>query len=182
MRSPALPWLLLLAVFIYALFARMGAEGAAEARVQARAAQDSLAKLEPVVARLRAEAERLDTVLIQTTDTIRVTVERTRVVAANATDSALAHADSATAVFIGELNAAHAEEVAALTSLADQRLLWGEGWKDVALASEAAIEQYRIQTQAQAAIIRHEKHQGTLVKALLVGENVLLGARALGVF
>jgi hypothetical protein len=131
-----------------------GRSGAAEAAAVARAeghqaALDSLAPItEALTVRadsLAAEAFRLDTVLVTVTDTVEVRIDRAREAAAEASDSLRARIDSAATVFLDHLEAAHSEEVAAWQTLADERLAWGLGWMETALAKDSAL----ISTQHQ---------------------------------
>ena len=145
MNNRLIPWILFAVAFVWLALSR----GCTDPRVteaveRARIAEDSLAVLEPKVDSLVALAARRDTVRIAVEDTIRVTVERVRVVAAVASDSLAEHVDSVGAAFLAELQAAHAEEVASLERLAEERLLWGQSWKDAAEALEAENKQLRL--------------------------------------
>lgn len=130
----ALPWVLLsAAVLVLAATWRVGQS----AVVRAQALEDSIAVLQPVVDSLVAEAERRDTVLVTVTDSVRVVVERTRERQTVIVDTLYAMADSVEDAYLDSLVATHAEEVAALERLAEERLLWGTSWMEAAKGLEA---------------------------------------------
>ena len=117
---------------------------------RALAAEAAVATLRPLADSLRVEAERRDTVLAVVTDTVQVVVTRERVVQVAVVDSLRVRLDSAETVLLDSLVASHAEEVAALERLAQERLLWGQGWRDAydGLAAELgatreALDAYR---------------------------------------
>jgi hypothetical protein len=143
---------------------------------RAEAARDSIAT---VADSLRAEAERADTVLLTLTDTVRVVVERVRERAAVAVDSLMARVDSTEALYVAEILQAHAEEVAALTALSDQRLAWGTAWRDAALEYAAGWEAERAVGAelrlALAASERARRRQSLEVWAYRIGGAVGVG-------
>lgn len=113
---------------------------------EVEAARDSIAVLAPLLeaaterAELaEAEALRADTVLVTVTETETVVIERAIVVASEAADSLHARADSTEAALLDVILAAHAEEVAAVWVIADQRLAWGTEWMEAAMAKDSVI-------------------------------------------
>ncbi len=143
------PWALVV-VLLAVLFFMRGTSGAAvaDAEARAQAAEDSVAVLAPIADSLMNAARQSDTVLVQITDTLRVTIERVRVEVVSITDSLLSHTDSIGAELVAELQAAHAVEVTALEELNAASVLWGEGWREAALAMESENEQLRLRGDA----------------------------------
>lgn len=145
---------------------------------RAEAAEDSIARLAPVVDSLRTEALRRDTVLVTVTDTLTLTIERVRVEATVIVDSLHARLDSVETVYLDELVEAHAEEVAALEVIITETRLWGQSWKDAAEALEAENFQLRIRGDAWEAAYESQRGQN---KWLRIGTGALtVGAYVLG--
>lgn len=173
MTRSSVPWLVVLALLAYMVLAR-GCSGVAvrDAVARAEAAESALDSLGPITDSLRAEAAHRDTTIITLTDTIRVTIERVRVVA-SAADSALrATLDSAQVVILDELQAAHATEVAALEVLLTETRLWGQAWKDAAEALEVENAQLRLRGDAWESAYKGTRGQNRWLKA---GGLALLG-------
>lgn len=147
---------------------------ASEAVRRAEILEDSLAVLGPVVDSLVAEAERRDTVLVAVTDTVRLVVERTRTVQVEVLDTLRARLDSAEIVLLDSLVSAHAEEVAALERLAEERLLWGTSWKGAAEGLEAENVLLDARGSAWEAAYSARSRQGWYERAGVV--VVVLGA------
>lgn len=141
----ALPWALAVLVLAWALWTGRGASRAVERAEQAEAVADSLGAVSDS---LRAIAEVRDTVLIATTDTILRVVERVRTVQVAVVDSLRQRLDSAEIALLDGLVEAHAEEVAALERLAEERLIWGESWKATAEALLTENAALRLSSQA----------------------------------
>lgn len=155
----AVPWVAV-AVAMVALYAMRGARDVAVR--EADEATDSILKLAPVVVQLRAESDSLrrlsltaDTVLVAVTDTVRVEIARYVGMATASADSLRQTLDSAQAVHLGNLESAHTAEVAAVWRIADERLAWGNTWRDYALTVDslaqvqrATINQYAIANRA----------------------------------
>jgi hypothetical protein len=144
-----------------------------EAVDRALAAEAAVATLRPLADSLRREAERRDTVLVTVLDSIEVVVERVRVVQVEAVDSLRARLDSAEVVFLNELVAAHAVEVAALEESARQALLWGQGWRDAADAMTASRDAEIALGAAWEASYRAQARRGRLERGVLAA--VVLG-------
>jgi len=145
MKPPPFSWVLV--VLLAAMLVGQGL-GRRDTVARAEAAEDSLAVLRPVVDSLVTLAARRDTVLQLVTDTVRVVVERTRVVQVAVGDTLRASLDSAQAVLFDTLLAAHADEVAALERLNAETLLWGRSWQEAAGALRAENEQLRLRGDA----------------------------------
>lgn len=188
MRSDALPWVLVCGLLV-ALFVMRGLVSASTARLEE--ARDSIAKLEPRLAESEAHAAELmvsafkqDTVLIVLTDTVQVTIERAREDASAATDSLRATLDSLQAVQLDSIESAHEREVSAVLAVADQRLLWGQGWRDAAFAKDSALvvaqalaDQYRAFSEVQAEQVRSVTRQRNLSVAVNVALAVVGAVR-----
>lgn len=121
---------LLALVLTLALVSGLQFRDRSELQERALAAEAAIATLRPLADSLRTEALTKDTVLLAVTDTVRVVVTRERIVQVAVVDSLRVRLDSAETVLLDSLVASHAEEVAALELLAQERLLWGQGWKD----------------------------------------------------
>ena len=152
--------------------------GAAVDAARAEGHQAAADSLQPLVDSLRATAAHRDTLLVEVTDTVRVTIERVRIVA-QAADSALrATLDSAQAVVLDELQAAHAEEVRAWQTLADERLAWGNAWREAAEALEAENVQLRLAGESWEAAYRSSQGDKRLAQiggVLAAGVGFALG-------
>ncbi len=153
----AVPWFLVAAGLVGWAVAREMKGSAAVDR--ALAAEAAVATLRPLADSLRAEAERRDTLLVHVTDTIRVVVTRERVVQVAVVDTLRATLDSAQTALLDTLVASHATEVAALERLAQERLLWGQGWKDAAEAAQAGWDAERARADAWEAAARSGDRQ-----------------------
>lgn len=123
-----------------------------------------------------------DTVLVELTDTVRVVVRMAEVRGDVAMDTLRARADSTEAVWLDSLNVAHADEVAAWQTLADERLLWGETWRTAAMAADsvsridrALTATYRAFAEAEtrrAGRARLERNLSLVVNVVQLGERV----------
>jgi len=147
----AVPWGLLAAAVLIAAGMFSGRNEAVD---RAQMYEAAVATLRPLADSLRLEAERRDTVLVAVTDTVRVVVTRERIVQVEVVDTLRATLDSTQAVLLDSLLDSHAEEVAALERLAEQNLLWGQGWKDAYDALVPVSEAYRLRGDAWEAAAR----------------------------
>lgn len=172
MSTDGLPWLLVL-LLGWALLVRGCANPSAEAaRLRAERAEDSIRVLLPAYDSLALRARLRDTVLVEVTDTLEVTLERVRVEVVEASDSLRSVLDSVQTELLNELEAAHAEEVLALERLAEQRLIWGESWRDAALATNALLDQYRVANDAKDEALAALRREDRWIK---LGATALLG-------
>lgn len=177
MKRDTLPWLLVVGLLGWLMFLR-GCDGAAvaEARARAELAEDSIAVLEPIVEELLETALERDTVLVAVTDTVVVELERIRLETVVLLDTLEAHVDSIGAELLEELELAHAEEVAQLEQLSTERLLWGESWRDAALALEEEVVQLRIRGDQWEAAFRAQSWSKNGWKLAAVAEGLALVA------
>ena len=88
-------------------------------------------------------------------------------------DSLRATLDSVQSVMLANVEEAHAAEIAAVWQIADARLLWGQGWKDYAIAGEelasiqnATIVQLRFRDEIMQGVLRQERQQVWLSRGL----------------
>ena len=143
-------------------------------------AEDSIAALTPVVAHLTARTDSLrtlaltrDTVLVTVTEDATAEIDRLWDVARASADSLRVTLDSVEAAHLTTLENAHADEVAAVWRVADERLAWGEDWRTFALTSDSLVK-VQAATLAQWAI-RDAIMRGEVRKART---GVYAGARA----
>lgn len=171
----ALPWVacfgLLCALLVMRAYGDVG-------YAKLEAAQARVDSLQTLVDSLKAEASKADIQLVTVTDTLVITIERERVVQVVAADSVRAHTDSIGAVHLDNLVASHERHVAAVQEVADQRLLWGNTWRDYALTLEQQNAELRIATTLAYGMLRRERRNANLYKAgaLLVGVALVVGA------
>ena len=150
----------------------------AYARIEA--AEDSLAVLAPLADSLSREVAGLRAVAVKS-DTVRILVEREAIgevdrameAANRSADSLRATLDSVQSVMLANVEEAHAAEIAAVWQIADARLLWGQGWKDYAIAGEelasiqnATIVQLRFRDEIMQGVLRQERQQVWLSRGL----------------
>ena len=176
MRS-ALPWALV-GVMMVALYAMRNVRDVAVDR--ADAAEDSVAVLAPVVAQLQAEGDSLrglsltaDTVLVTVTESVVIEIEATQDRYEAVADSLRATLDSAQNVHLVNIEEAHKAEVVAVWRIADERLAWGNTWRDYAMAADslnrvqaAVIGQYALVNTALRAALRREAVRGRATEVL----------------
>ena len=162
----AAPWALVGVLAVLLVLARCS--GAPENVRRAEAAEAEVARLEPIVDSLLAVAARVDTVVVVKLDSIRVVVERVRIVQVATADTLRASLDSAQAVLLDELVAAHAEEVAALEEGTRQALLWGTAWQEAAEALQAEREPLRLRGDQWEAAYRSQARRTWLERSAVV--------------
>ena len=136
------------AIMMIALYAMRGI--AVDRGTELEAATDSIAKLEHYTTQLQTRADslgsiahRADTVLVAVTDTVRVEIDRAWDRARASADSLRVTLDSTEAAHLVALENAHADEVAAVWRVADERLAWGESWRTFALTSDSLVQVQR---------------------------------------
>lgn len=110
------------------------------------------------------EGLRRDTVLVELTDTVRVVIQAAQDVAHEASDSLHATLDSAQAALLDTILVAHAEEVAAVWRIADERLLWGQSWRDAALKADSVAIVERVRADLVETFQRSETHRANRTK------------------
>ena len=139
-------------------------------------------------ARARADSAlgvgfRLDTVLVAVTDTVRVVIQAAQAVANEAADSLHVTLDSSQAALLDTILVAHAAEVAAVWRLADERLLWGQSWRDVALKADSTavaervradlIETFQASETRRANRVKRERDMAIVLNVIQAGATLV---------
>ena len=130
-----------------------------------------------------AEGLHRDTVLVEVTDTVRVVIAAAQDVAHEASDSLHATLDSTQAALLDTILVAHAAEVAAVWAIADERLLWGQSWRDAALTADSVavaervradlIETFQASETRRANRVKRERDMAIVLNVIQAGATLV---------
>ena len=169
----AAPWaLVVLMIGVLALQRGCDSRVTSIAVERAEAAEDSLAVLGPLVEDALAQARQRDTVLVQVTDTVTVTVERLRIEYREVDSQLRPTLDSIQVVYLDQLEANHAEQMAAKDRQIDALTLWGQSWKDAAEVLEVQAVQLTLRGDAWEQAYKSSQSQNRWLK---LGGTALVG-------